>query len=219
MSTFKYLYLSLLLLILSDGAFAGEKDTVFRPSVRIGVDFSGVPRNLLEPETRTWEVSLDYEWSKNWFVAIEAGGVNIEVDQPTHDYHSGGNFFRIGADYNILGRKGPDHLDLVLLSARYGYGSLDHYASRVIISSPYWGDYETAFPEENLSAHWLELGGGVKTQIWRNFFLGWSLRGRLLVSKTSHPAMDPYFISGFGRYRDGNFSVMMHYSLFYRIGF
>ncbi len=219
MNTYRYLFLHLLLLILSSAAFAGENDTVFRPSARIGVDFSGVPRNLIEPETRTGEVSVDYEWRKNWFAAIEAGGASIEVDQPTHDYQSSGYFFRIGVDFNILGQHGPDHLDLVLLSARYGYGTLDHYASRAIITDPYWGDYETAFPEETFNAHWLEVGGGVKTQIWRNFFLGWSLRTRLLVSQTSDPAMDPYFISGFGKNRDGNFSVMIHYSLYYRFGF
>ncbi len=194
-----------------------ERDTIFVPSLRIGLDVSGFARQIVEAETLPLEVSADYEWRENFFAAAEIGYLNVDVDRDTHRYQARGYFIRTGADFNIL--RGGDHNpnDVIIISLRYGYGKLEHEAPRIVIQDPYWGDYFTEAGKESYAAHWLEAGLGMKAEIWNNLFLGWSLRGRLRVSRTSDPNMEPYFISGFGK--SGNTALMFHYSIFYRIPF
>ncbi len=216
MNIFKYLFLIPFLAISQVGMTEEVNDTLFVPSVRLGIDISGFARHLIEPETITGEITLDVEWRKSHFFAIEAGLLEVDVEKETHVYQADGYFIRIGADFNILERNPDSPNDVLLASLRYGYGKLEHEAPFVLIPSPYWGARETVIPAESYQAHWLEAGIGLKTEIWNNIFLGWSLRGRLMISDTSAPAMDPYFISGFGK-SGNNTSLSFHYQLMYRL--
>lgn len=216
MNIFKYLFLIPFLAISQPGMTEEAHDTLFVPSVRIGVDVSGFARHLIEPESITGEVTLDVEWRKSHFFVIEGGMLEVDVEKETHVYQADGYFIRMGADFNILERNPDSPNDVLLVSVRYGYGKLEHEAPFIMLPSPYWGGLETAIPPETYQAHWLEAGIGIKTEIWRNLFLGWSLRGRLMLSDTSSPAMDPYFISGFGK-SDNNTSLSLHYQIMYRL--
>ncbi len=191
-------------------------DTLFAPSIRVGLDVSGLARHLLEPEVMDSELSVDIEWRKNHFLALEAGLVSVNVDKESHRYQSDGFFFRLGPDFNVLGRGDHNPNDLVLLSFRYGYGRLKQEAPFILISDPYWGDFEDALDSESYQAHWLEAGLGLKAEVFRHFFVGWALRGRLLVARSSRTGMDPYIISGYGKH-SGSTNLMLHYHLMYRI--
>jgi hypothetical protein len=209
MNILRYLF-PLLLTTFSTGVFAGQ-DTIFVPSAGWGVEVSGLARHFLEPETMRWEFSAEYEWKQNWFAVAEAGWNNIQIVKPTHEYESGGAFFRAGADLNLLQRNTRDK---ALLSARYGFGRLHHQAPFILIEDPYWGNMETSVPREIIRAHWLELGGGMKAQIAGNFFLGWTLRARWLISSGRSQEMTPYYISGYGK-NTSNLIVAFHYSIYY----
>ncbi len=214
MNILRYFFL-LPLMIISCGLKA-ENDTLFVPSVRIGLDVSGVARQFVEPETITGEISVDVEWQNNYFAALEAGMMTVDVEKETHRYQADGYFFRLGADFNILGRTPQNPHDLVLLSVRYGYSALNHEAPFIVIPDPFWGNYQTAVPAHRYRAHWIEAGLGLKTHLFHNIFIGWSLRGRLLLTSTKEPAMEPYFIGGFGK-SNGNTNLMLHYLILYRI--
>ncbi len=213
MNILKYIFLILALLSTSV-AVTAQNDTIFKPAVRLGLDVSGFARQLIEAETLPVEFSFDYEWRKKYFAAAEAGWLNVDVNRDTHRYNAQGYFFRTGIDIGILGGDVHNPNDHVLLSLRYGYGRLKQEAPYILISDAYWGDYETSVDPETYHAHWLEAGLGMKTSIWNNLFLGWSLRGRVRISSTSDPNMEPYFISGFGR--SNNAALMLHYSIYYR---
>lgn len=214
MNTLKYIFL-ILALSATKLLAASQQDTLFTPSIRIGTDLSGFIRNIWERETLPVEFSVDVEWRKNHFIAAEAGWLNVAVAKETHEYTAGGYFFRAGADFNILERS-PEHPnDVLLLSLRYGFGKIEHEAPNIIISDPLWGDYQTAIDAETYKAHWLEAGIGMKSELFHGVFLGWSLRGRLRISSTSDPGMEPYRISGFGKSQ--NTTLTFHYSILYRL--
>ncbi len=214
MNILRFLFLIPFLVICN--SLTAENDTVFTPSARLGADLSGFARNLIEPETLTGEISLDIEWRKSHFVAIEAGLMQVDVQQETHRYQADGYFFRLGADFNILERSPDNPNDVLLVSLRYGYGKSDHEAPFIVIPDPYWGDHETSVSPESFQAHWLEAGIGLKTEIWNNIFLGWSLRGKLLLTSTSAPEMEPYYIGGYGK-SGSNTRLSLLYSVLYRI--
>lgn len=192
-----------------------KPDTVFTQSLRFGVDVSGFARQFIESETLPLEFSADFEWRENYFVAAEGGWLSVDVNRDTHRYQASGYFVRTGTDFNIL--RGSEHNpnDVLIISLRYGYGKLDHEAPHIIIQDPFWGNYVSSAEKESYAMHWLEAGIGMKAEIWNSFFLGWSLRGRIRLSRTDDPNMEPYFVSGFGK--SNSTAVMFHYSLYYRI--
>lgn len=192
-----------------------ETDTLFVPSVRFGVDLSGFARQLFETETLPVEFSADVEWRENFFIAAEGGWLTVDVNRETHRYQASGYFFRLGHDFSIFRGGAHNPNDVFLVSLRYGYGRVRHEAPHIVIPDPYWGDYETSLSSEEYAAHWLEAGIGMKAEVLRNLFLGWSLRGRVRIANTSDPLMQPYIISGFGK--SDNSALMVHYSIYYRI--
>ncbi len=195
---------------------AGENDTLFHRSLRIGADVSGFARNLIEPEIMSYEFSADLEWAKNWFIAMESGFLDVNINKPTHNYSAGGYFLRAGLDYNLLQKPELDELGIVFGAIRYGVSNTRHEAPEIVIGNTYWGNVNTSMPIENIWSHWFELGGGIKTKLIGNVFIGWSIRARFLLHKSSSAAMEPYIISGFGKYNDKP-AVMVHYYVYYKI--
>ncbi len=192
-----------------------QRDTVFVPSLRFGLDVSGFARQIVEAETLPLEASADFEWRENFFAAAEGGWLNVDVNRNTHRYQAQGYFFRAGTDFNILRGSVHNPNDVLVISLRYGFGKLEHEAPNIVIQDPFWGDYVTIADRESYQMHWLEAGIGMKAEVWNNFFLGWTLRGRVRISHTSNPNMEPYFISGFGK--SNSTALMFHYSIYYRI--
>lgn len=193
-----------------------DTDTLFHPSLKIGVDVSGFARNLLEPETMAFEISADLEWQKNWFAAIEAGFLDIDIKKTTHNYKAEGYFLRAGIDYNLLQKNMEENPGIVYGLLRYGVSNTKHEAPEINIHNPYWGGVSTSIPSEVIWSHWFELGGGLKTRLAGNFYVGWTLRARFLMAKSSPLAMEPYYIAGFGKFDDKP-SVMVHYYIYYKI--
>jgi len=68
-----------------------------------------------------------------------------------------------------------------------------------------------------LSAHWLELVGGAKAELFDNLFLGVSVRINVLITDKKPADFDNLYIPGFNRTYDGNFGVGLNYTLSYFI--
>jgi len=213
MTTSRFLFLILALTI--SHRLPASSEPRHSPSLRLGVDISGIGRQLISPESLTAEFSADLEWKKNFFAALEGGWMDVDISRETHSYLASAYFVRAGADFNLLERTPETLHDVVLISLRYGYSNMQHQAPRVVVPDPYWGNYQTSVGKEPYHAHWLEAGLGLKTRVWHQFFMGWSLRGRLLISHTRDPEMEPYLIGGFGQ-AGSNTSLMLHYHLYYR---
>lgn len=160
-------------------------------------------------------VSASVEWQPNWFAVLEAGNMNVAVARETHNYDAHGLFFRTGVNYNLFQKNKAMKGEEISLALRYGFGWLSHEAPRIIITEPYWGQVEDSFEAAGYSAHWAEIGGGLKTKLFWNIYLGWDLRIRLMLARNPGSDMEPYYISGFGR-NEGNTSVMLHYSVIYK---
>jgi hypothetical protein len=213
-------YFFILILVISLPAKAQEKaDTlIFRPALSLGYDISGLVLNLIEPEVFLHGISAGFEWRPSWIAALEVGNMDIGVERESHTYDAKGVFFRAGVNYNLLQKNPKMPGEEIFLSFRYGFGTLTHEAPRIIINDPYWGQIEGSFEKAGYSAHWAEIGGGLKTRLFWHFYLGWDLRLRLMLARNPGSEMNPYYISGFGKNK-GNSAVMLHYSVYYKFPF
>ncbi len=214
----KYFFILILTYSLSAKA-QQESDTLsFRPTLSLGYDMSGLVLYLLEPEVFMHGALLGYEWRPNWFATLEAGNMSIGVERETHSYEASGVFFRAGLNYNLLQGNPRMKGEEIFLLFRYGFGRLNHEAPRLIINDPYWGSVEGAFEKAPYTAHWAEIGGGLKTRLFWHIYLGWDLRLRLILARQPGSEMNPYYISGFGKNK-GNSAVMLHYFVYYKFPF
>lgn len=228
MYTFRYfLFLSLAVVIhLCPNQSEAQNDTIpsadtlvlkeITPFFRVGFDLSAVFRNITEPEVQQYEISAETGFIPHWFAVFETGFLNVSSEQEQFAYRANGFFLRFGGDYNLLQRiPDPEQNNLVLFGIRYGMGFLQHEAPYFFIEDPYWGNFEANVERNNFQMHWLEMGAGVKTEIINNLFLGWGVRWRIRLFSSQNPALEPYYIPGFGNGSRNN-PVSVYYSIMYR---
>jgi hypothetical protein len=215
------LYISICLLALSSPlktlAQEKQKENVWRyEGPRIGVDLSRFASTYLQSADRWgWELQGDVPVKGYWFPTVEVGMMGLNDRRDNFHYQANGVYGRLGTDFNILRYQNLQDEDLVFVGLRYGYSRFNQQAEDVKYSN-FWGDYTTSIPKRNMNAHWGEFVFGMKGEIFKNFFLGWSLRVKFMVSETKDPHMSPYIVPGFGK-TNVDIPMDFSYGIYYRI--
>jgi hypothetical protein len=216
----KYVFSTVLILYMFFPVFPREepvKEKIRIIGPRIGFDLSRLTLYYFEPERTAYEISFDYEIKRNYYPTVEFGLQDIKLEEPHYNYFSEGYYLKLGMDYNFQKNTAIDQYEMVFFGFRYGFSKQGHSAESIIIADDYWGDfYAESIPVSTFYGHWIELSAGVKAELFKNLFVGWSFRGRLLLFKSKHPSIEPYYIHGFGR---GNKRVSLGftYSIYYRL--
>lgn len=193
------------------------KEKVRIKGPRFGFDLSRLTLYYFEPERTAYEFSLDYEIKRNYYPVVEFGLQEVDLEESNYNYQSEGYYLRIGMDYNFQKNYSVDQYEMVFFGFRYGFSGQRHSADNIIIENDYWGDYfAESVPVSKFYGHWLELAGGIRAELFRNVFIGWSFRGRLMLYKSKKPAMEPYYVPGFGK-GSKRVALGFNYSIYYKI--
>ncbi|MFB6320193.1 DUF6048 family protein [Saccharicrinis sp. FJH54] len=144
------------------------------------------------------EASIDTEIKGRFFPVFELGHEFVSLDQPTYNLQTNGLFFRVGVDDNFLKYNDKDDRDMFYVGIRLAYANLTQNADNIILNNT-GTDMNFEFPGQNFHSFWGELTVGVKTEIAKNWFFGWTVRGKRML-KTSTRDVTPYMIPGFGKY-------------------
>jgi hypothetical protein len=186
--------------------------------IRIGYDLTKPAFYYFEPERKAFEVSVDFEVKQNYYTTLEYGQQKVDLIEPGFNYTLDGYYSRIGLDYNFSKKKMEvDHYEMVFGGFRYGYAKYSQTARNIVLTENYWGVQTIGDLSVNdLSAHWFEVVAGIRGELFKNFFMGWSFRGRVMIWKKKDPFMYAYNIPGFGI---GNKKAQLgfNYSIYYRI--
>lgn len=194
------LYILIFLIINPLAGFSQKKAEEWRyEGPRVGIDLSRFLVPFVQDADRSaWEIQADIPLKGNWFPTIETGMQWYDDKKENFHYQNSGVYGRIGADLNILKFESLSDGDLVFIGLRYGYSRFTQQADSIKYSN-YWGELLTSVPERNMNAHWGEIVFGMKGEIFRNIFLGWTFRGKFILSQTKDPNMEPYIIPGIGK--------------------
>lgn len=211
---------SILLLFAVSGAGAQEETIMYRTrGLRVGYDLSRLALPLVYGGRTGMELSADVDINMNYYAAAEAGFLNVDYEAVSYNYASDGFYFRLGMDHNFLKNISVDQYETVFGGLRIGYASVSHSASDIEILPNYWGSGLLRYANATtVNTVWLEVAGGVKAELFKNIFIGWSFRARLRLHQTRDPVMDPVFVPGFGR-GENRTNIGFTYSVFYRIPF
>lgn len=192
------------------------EEAPFRRYMSLGVELAGPAMHFIAPETFVLSASADLEIRPNLMAAIELGNAHVNVKQPAAEYNVSGQFFRIGANYNLLQQNPAIHGNQIFMFLRYAASFNTHNAPVVQLIDPVWGNQEVSFDQLSYQAHWAEVGAGLRTRIFHNFFLGWNVRAAFMISQTDNENTKPFFVSGFGR-NQNNTQFSFQYFIYYRI--
>ncbi len=219
--------MTLLLLIQPGSRLAAQRsdnapDTVHQGSLRvrgprIGFDVAGLALLYFEPERKIYTFSIDYEAWQDIYPVIEFGYQNVVVDRDTYRYGSSGIFARGGVDINLLKYEETNVYEMMYAGLRYGIAYMTHQVDDIHIREGYFGDLDGASLSENeINAHWVSLVAGLRVEVFRNFFMGWSVLANFKFAQIEDIQVEPYNIPGFGP-GDKKASIVINYTLAYRI--
>ena len=220
-------YFNLILILCSSLIVAQEKDSIKaipkieRYGIRVGADVSKIARTIYDTNYQGLELVADYRLTKKYFLAGELGNENVTTNDEQINFTTKGSYFKVGFDYNAH-ENWLDLENIISIGLRYGVSTFSQKINSYEIYNP--NPYFGAVPDEQpgqeyggLSAQWLEVVTGIKTRVFDNFFVGFSLRANLLVNNQKPSGFDNLFIPGFNRTYDGNFGVGFNYTLTYFI--
>lgn len=187
--------------------------------IRVGADLSKLARTLYDSDYKGLELVADYRLTKKYFLAGELGNENKTTNDDQVNFTTKGSYFKVGFDYNAH-ENWLDLENVISIGLRYGISTFSQQINSYEIynPNPYFGEVpDTEFGKKfgGLSAQWIEVVTGVKTRVFDNFFVGFSLRANLLVSNQKPSGFDNLYIPGFNRTYDGNFGVGFNYTVTY----
>lgn len=209
---------------------AEPKVTVIKDQgLALGIDLSPFITHFINKENTGLAFTGRYGFKNVWWASAEIGYQNTKYNrdvtkadgqeqETTLAYKSNGTFIKVGLDYDLFNSEDFPVNDNILIGFRYGYAWQNHEAENFTIIDDYWGSYKGSVGKTPVNSHFLEALFGLRCEVLRNFYMGWSFRFRLLLASTHNNQLDPYSIPGFGSY-DSRAALGFTYTLEYQIPF
>ncbi len=164
------------------------------------------------------ELSATLDINNRFFPTVEVGLGHTDMVSQLYEigYRTRAPYYRVGMDYNMQYKS--DKPGYIFLGARVGYTSFDYSVDAPPLVDPVWGDEATVqFTDVPCRAVWAEAVGGVRAEIAKNFYMGWSLRYKYPIYRDATSNGGPWYIPGFGTGKKGVLGAT--YTIGYRFNF
>ena len=192
-----FVYIINLIMFLSSG-FVQAQDTVLFPlSIKAGLELSGPVIYLTDKSNLSIEGFLSFDRNEKMSYVMEAGYLNYKYSQYNYDYLSKGIFTRLGIDINLLKPEMSVGRYWAGIGLRYGL-SLFNSETPSFQHENYWGTITSSIPPRTSMGHFLEFTPGVKTELFKNLSIGWTIRLKLLISGGGGRDLRPIYFPGYG---------------------
>jgi len=224
-STYKYI-ISLLLLFCVISVRAQEKKdstklakTLLLNGVTVQADIASLIGSILSKgETYSTEGSVQIDLKHKYYPVVELGfgGAN-KLSADNIGFKANGLFGRIGVDINLLKQKkdAKPSNNLFLAGARIGITNFSYDITNVSITDNYWGGTEILnYPNQYATKVWFEIVAGVRVEVFKNIFMGWTVRNKNLLNQDTEGNISSWYIPGFGI--NGGSTWGFSYTLGYR---
>ena len=230
----RYIISTLLVLIAFSGYSQGKsidlnpKDTLVYKQpygLRIGIDLSRPLTSFFNDDYTGLEFVGDYRLSQKLYVAGEVGNEKKTKQEDVYNFTTSGSYIKAGIDYNTYGNWYGEQ-NMITVGGRYAFGSFSQTVNNYQIydTERYWSPEgfvsgsTTAEEFGGLTASWLEAVVGVKMELFKNMYLGGSVRIGLLITNKESERFPNLFIPGFNKVTDGSkFGVGYNYTLTYLV--
>lgn len=174
------------------------QDTLFFPlKIRIGADIYGpvhyyANRNIFASEGY---VAIDRDTIKSF--SIDFGYARLDYEQYNYRYKCSGYYIRTGIDFNMISPVVSRGRYFAGLSLKYGLSLYSHEVP-FFESENYWGKVNGYIKSTTHLAHFIEASPGIRTELFSNVSIGWTIRMMLLVYSGTGKDLKPVYIPGYG---------------------
>ncbi|MFC2151379.1 DUF6048 family protein [Bacteroidota bacterium] len=192
-----------------------EKEPIVLKGIKVGANVGRYTDFLFKPERSSYEFSFDFNLSHKYFGVLEAGYSEINLKKDNYTYKSEGNFYKIGFDYNMLKKYPSDYLGM---GVRLGRADFSHSATNVIFEEIHWPIDPISIDSKSYSTYWLEVSFGLKGELIKNVYFGWSALVKIAISGRKDDVFQPYDIPGFGKGAN-TVNLGANYYIYYQIPF
>lgn len=184
--------------------------------IRVGTDLTRPFQDLWTKGNRYGsEFSIDIELWSNLFPVFESGYELMKIKTDYVNYIGKGSYSRLGIDYNFLQAENKNDKNILFAGFRYGFSLARQQVDNYLIDS-YWGPTVGQFGNQNYFAHWGEFLLGIKGEILHNFYMGWTIRGKVKFNQKDLTIPEIYFVPGYGKAAK-KFNLDFTYSVYYNI--
>lgn len=164
------------------------------------------------------EVNGYYDLNERITIAADGGVSRFLFENYNYKYENNGVYFRAGVDYNLLNPVLAAGRYFAGASLKYGLSFFSHQTPEIDYGS-YWGEYSTTAPKSSHTGHFLEVSPGVRSELFSNLFIGWSVNVRVLLGTGAGDHLRAVDIPGFGngsRAVSSGFNYYISYRIPYR---
>lgn len=197
-----------------------QEKVPFYQGVQVGVDVAGLMSKAFGSDAFVTELGIEVSLQNRFFPVLEVGygGLDTTNEETGIYYKTSAPFFRVGVGYNVFYKK-PHLPGRMTVGVRYGFSSFEYDLQAPDLVDPNWGHTSVPFVYEGMktNAGWLEVVLGMKTNVFKDFYMGFDVRYRSRMSMTKHENSEPYYIPGYGRGKPSNFGIT--YNLTYKLPF
>lgn len=204
------------LFILSGICSTSAQDSIsIRRSVKIGADIFGPAYYFTDRNIFAAEGFFSFDIDTARAVVVEAGYLDYKYSQYNYTYLNKGFFMRMGIDFNLLQPETSMGKYYAGIGLRYG---ISGFRSEVpsFKDDNYWGTVYGSVPPDTYLAHFVEASPGIRTELFRNFIIGWSVRLRILIWSGTGKDNKSIYIPGYGN-GTRSFSPGINYYLIWNI--
>ena len=195
--TFVY-FISLLLSSLSSLMHLNAQDTtLITLKIKAGIEVSGPVIHYFDKNILNTEAFVSIDLNEKFAAVLGAGYLNYAYSQYNYDYLSKGTFARAGIDFNLLKPEKSQSKYWAGIGLRYGV-SVFTSETPSFQQENYWGIATSSIAQETRWAHFIEVSPGVRTEIFRNFTMGWTINLRLLLYNGAGKDTRSIYLPGFG---------------------
>jgi hypothetical protein len=191
-------YIISIVLTMATGFLASAQDTIpVIYKIKVGADLFGPVYYIFDHNNLTVEGFISVDIDTNKAVVLETGYKNYKYSQYNYDYLSKGVFFRAGIDFNLLKPPVSEGRYYAGIGLRYG---LSIFTDKVpyLKYDNYWGTATDSVPSSTHAAHFVEVSPGLRTELFKNFSIGFTVRLRFLIYSGTSPDLKPIDIPGYG---------------------
>ena len=196
----KYIYISVLTFLFLPVTGQNKETWIPAKGFTLGVNLAGPFNSLINREQTSFSVLTRITYKKDFYFFGEAGFENINFQRERYDYNSNGSFLKIGMEKDLLSMKKKEVglNDNLLVGVFYGYAFQIQGAPKFLIKNDYWADYNGTFGNYTVNTHWFEVSLGPRAEMFKNFFISWSLHVLFTVYQNNNDIIAPYIIPGYG---------------------
>lgn len=192
-----------------------EKEPLKLKGIKLGVNVGRFSDFLFKPERFSYEGSVDFNLNYKYFGVLEAGYSEIFLEENNYTYSSSGMFYKVGMDYNMLKKHPTDYLGM---GVRIGLADFKQSAGNVMLEPGNWSVTPVNIDSKSYNTYWVEISFGIKGELLKNVYFGWSALVRIAVAGREDNLFQPYDIPGFGKGAN-TVNLGANYYIYYQIPF